>query len=43
MDVLFRDRVQRGLEVEAIFDVLPPPEVFQCGAETLAIAEDLID
>ena len=43
MTVLFRDRADRGLEFEAIFDLLPPPEVFQCGEETLETAESLID
>ena len=43
MTVLFRDRADRGLEFEAVFDILPPPDVFQCGEETLETAEQLID
>ena len=43
MTILFRDRVERRLEFEAIFDVLPPPEVFGCGEETLETANELIN
>ena len=28
--VLYRDRVERGLEFEAVLDLLPPPEIFGC-------------
>merc|ERR1712150_322820 len=43
MTVLYRGRVDRGLEHEAIFDVFPLPEVYGCGEETLETAWMLVD
>ena len=41
--VLFRDRVERRLEFEAVLDILPPPEIFGCSEQTKAIGEELLD
>ena len=41
--VLYRDRVDRGLEFEAVLDLLPPPEIFGCSEETVSFGEELID
>ena len=41
--VLYRDRVERGLEFEAVLDILPPPEIFGCSEQTKEIGEELLD